>query len=287
MTGFTDGFVVSADGLKIHFRAYAAMGPVTGVPVLCLHGLTRNVRDFEELAPKIAGLGRRVIVASQRGRGLSDWDPDTARYNPAVYVGDMLRLLDHLDIPRAIFVGTSMGGLMTMITATMAPQRIAAAILNDIGPELDPAGLSRIQSYAGKAGPVADWAAAMAQNKSINGVAFPDEAGDEFWMNFTRKLFREDSNGVPVFDYDPGISASVKPGAAQVADLWPIWPALAAIPTLAVRGGISDLLSPATLAEMKARKPDLQTVEVPRVGHAPFMTEPAAWAALSQFIEGH
>lgn len=108
---FTEGSFATADGPRLQYRDYPAQGVVSGPPVLCLHGLTRNVRDFEELAPMIAGLGRRVIVASQRGRGGSDPDPSPERYNPAIYVGDMLALLTQLGVERAVFVGTSMGGL--------------------------------------------------------------------------------------------------------------------------------------------------------------------------------
>ena len=129
---FDDRFFETADGLRLHYRDY---GPreTRAEPVLCLHGLTRNVRDFDELAPRIASLGRRVIVASQRGRGESDRDPLAERYNPGVYTADMLGLLDQVQIRRAVFVGTSMGGLMTMIAAVQAPGRVAGAVLNDIG----------------------------------------------------------------------------------------------------------------------------------------------------------
>ena len=140
-------------GPFVYARDYAAMAG--RLPVVCLHGLTRNSADFEAVAPKIAALGRRVIAIDARGRGRSDNDPDATRYRPDVYVGDVLHVLDTLGIPRAVFLGTSMGGIMTMLAATIAPDRIAAAILNDIGAEVDPAGLKRIASYVGKAGPFA------------------------------------------------------------------------------------------------------------------------------------
>lgn len=281
-----DRFFDTADGLKLQYRDYRPVGRERGVPVLCLHGLTRNVRDFDELAPMIAGLGRRVIVASQRGRGLSDRDPHAERYNPSVYTADMLALLDGLDIPRAVFIGTSMGGLMTLMTAAVAPERLAGAVLNDIGPEIAPAGLARIRGYVGGGGAAVTWSDAAAWCRSINGPAFPHERGEGFWKSFAHKIFREEAPGRIVLDYDPQIARSVTPDseAPPDADLWPLWDAFAGLPTLVVRGEISDILSAATVAEMARRKPDLAIAIVPGVGHAPFMTEPDAWVALQRLL---
>ncbi|HRE42402.1 MAG TPA: alpha/beta hydrolase [Terricaulis sp.] len=268
----------------MHYRDYAPIGPETGPPVLCLHGLTRNVRDYDELAPMIAGLGRRVIVASQRGRGRSDRDPRVERYNPGVYTGDMLALLDRLCVAKAVFIGTSMGGLMTMIAAATAPQRVAAAVLNDVGPELDPVGMDRIRSYVGKSDSAANWAEAAARCRGINGAAFPVETSDAFWHDFARKLFRQEAPDAIVLDYDPAIALTVQPGSQAIADLWPLFEALKPIPTLVIRGEISDILMRATVEEMRRRKPDLAFASVPNIGHAPFMTEPAAWSALRAFL---
>ncbi len=284
---YSEGFLATKDGPRVEYRDYAPVGVVTGAPVLCLHGLTRNLRDFEDLAPRLAALGRRVISASQRGRGRSDPDPEATRYNPGVYVGDMLALLDKLEIPKAIFVGTSMGGLMTMITSAMAPQRIAAAVLNDVGPEFDPAGLERIRGYVGGGGPVGSWAEAAARCRSINGVAFPDETGEAFWLSFARKIFRQEAPDRIVLDYDPAISRTVAPGSQAIADLWPLFDAMKAIPLLVVRGDLTDILPASTVVEMQTRKPDMKVAHVPRVGHAPFLTEPAAYEALSAFIRSN
>jgi pimeloyl-ACP methyl ester carboxylesterase len=252
--------------------------------VLCLQGLTRNVRDFEELAPMIAGLGRRVIVASQRGRGRSDPDPVVERYNPAVYVADMLALLAQLGIDQAVFVGTSMGGLMTMIAAAQAPQRLAGAVLNDAGPEFDPRGIERIQSYVGKSMSVATWGEAATAARAVHQVAFPKESDEAFWLRFARRTCREVAPGRIALEYDPAITRLVQPGSRALSDLWPLYEALQPIPTLVVRGAISDILSEATVAEMQRRKPDLQVARVPDVGHAPFLVEPAAWEAVRAFI---
>jgi pimeloyl-ACP methyl ester carboxylesterase len=285
--GYRDAHFHTADGPRIHYRDYDPQGAEAGPPVLCLHGLSRNLRDFEDLAPRIAGLGRRVIAASQRGRGASDPDPIPARYNPAVYVGDMLALLTELGVDRAVFIGTSMGGLMTAIAAAQAPQRIAAAVINDVGPVIEPAGIARILSYVGKVKPATTWAEAAASARATNGVAFPKETDDAFWMAFARRTYRDDASGRPVLEYDPAIAAAAPPTNGPAPDLWPLFDALKPIPTLMVRGALSDLLSAATVEEMRRRKPDLQAVEVPDVGHAPFLTEPAAWAALSAFLKAH
>lgn len=279
-----DRYFTTADGLRIHYRVYETDQTV-GVPVLCLHGLTRNARDFEELAPKIASLGRRVVVASQRGRGLSDYDAVVERYSPAIYVGDMLAMLDHLGIDRAVYVGTSMGGLMTMLTAAMAPQRVSAAVLNDVGPEINPLGLARIRGFAGVSKHAQTWMEAAERCRQINGLAFPEETQADFWLTFAKKIFRERAPGRIELDYDPAIARTVQEGSADIADLWPLFDALKPIPTLLLRGELSDVLMRSTVEEMLRRKPDLHTASVPAVGHAPFMTEPEAWETLSTFLK--
>lgn len=277
-----DGRFVTPDGVAIHYVDYRPETE-TGAPVLCLHGLTRNVRDFEELAPRITELGRRVIVPSQRGRGLSDPDPDPSRYTPAVYVGDMFGLLDHLAIASAVFVGTSMGGLMTMVAAATAPGRVAAAVINDVGPELDPVGMARIRGYAGLPRTAGDLDGAVRLCRDLNGSAFPKETGRTFWERFTRRLFRDLPDGSYALDYDPRIAEAVAAGGAS-PDLWPLFDALRTIPTLLVRGAISDVLMTSTVEEMCRRHPSLGVCEAPDVGHAPFLTEPEAWSALSDFL---
>ena len=285
MTGtFTEARLATADGPRIQYRDYAPAGDASGPPVLCLHGLTRNLRDFEELAPMITRLGRRVIVASQRGRGGSDPDPVAGRYNAGTYLNDMLQLLEHLGVGRAVFIGTSMGGLMTMIAAAHAPQFVAAAVLNDIGPEIDGVGIARIQGYAGKPIAARSWEEAARYCRNRHATAFPAENGEEFWHRFARRTCRQDSPRCIVPDYDPAIARAVQPGSGALTDLWPLFAALAPIPTLVIRGQISDILSVATLEEMCRRKPDLQVITVPDVGHAPLMTEPGAWTGLRGFL---
>ncbi|MDE2184226.1 MAG: alpha/beta hydrolase [Alphaproteobacteria bacterium] len=278
-------YIRVSDGLRIHYRDYPGAGEPSGAPILCLHGLTRNARDFEDLAPQLAETGRRVIVPSQRGRGPSQWDPQPERYNPVVYAADMLELLDKLDVGRAVFIGTSMGGLITMLAAARAPGRLAGAVLNDIGPEVDPAGLARIRGYVGLGGAVSTWSEAAQHCRSINGASFPGAQDDAFWLSFARKTYRTQEAGRIVPDYDPAIARAFG-GAAGVPDLWPLFDALKPIPALVIRGEISDVLMISTVERMRRQKPDLGFVSIPGVGHAPFMTEPAAQAALNTFLNG-
>src|SRR5262249_27479635 len=151
-----------------------------------------NSRDFEIIAPRIAALGRRVIVPDVRGRGHSANDPDPAHYAPPTYAQDVLTLLDALNVPQAVFVGTSMGGIITMLTATLAGQRVAAAAFNDVGIKFNLEGLKRIQAYVGRGQPLADWNAAAAAVKAVNGACFPARANDDaFWMAMARRAYRE------------------------------------------------------------------------------------------------
>jgi pimeloyl-ACP methyl ester carboxylesterase len=283
---FEERIVATADGLALYARDYPALAPVTGLPVLCLHGLTRNSRDFEVIAPRIAACGRRVIVPDTRGRGNSANDPDPARYNPAIYAQDMIALLDKLGVAKAVFLGTSMGGIITMVTAALAPDRIAAAILNDIGTHISPEGIARIGGYVGRISAVGSWGEAAETMRAINGVAYPGRLGDAgFWETFAHRTFREREDGMLELNYDPKIAIGLAAAAdAPPADMTPLFQALAAKPVLSVRGAISDLLSLETVARMRALKPDLESVEVDDVGHAPTLDEPQAWDAILGFL---
>lgn len=277
--------IETADGLGLFVREHAAVGPERGLPVLCLHGLTRNSRDFEDVLPKIAALGRRAIALDARGRGLSDRDPDPSRYAQPVYAQDVLRVLDALGVPRCAFVGTSMGGITTMILAAMSPQRIERVVLNDVGPVLSLEGLGRIMTYVGKAQPVSSWEEATDVAWSINGSAFP-KAPPSFFARMARRLFRETAPGRIDADYDAAIAAVFsQPAGAAPVDMWPLFEALKPIPTLLVRGGLSDLLSVDAVAAMVTRKPDLEVVTARDVGHAPMLDEPDVWPTVARFLE--
>jgi pimeloyl-ACP methyl ester carboxylesterase len=293
----SDRFWTSADGLRLHACDYAPASGEARLPVICLHGLTRNARDFENLAPRLAGLGRRVLALDVRGRGGSAWDPQPMRYQPAVYAADVLALMDAAGIARANFVGTSMGGLITLVVASLRPLAVAGAALNDVGPELAPQGLSRIAGYAGKGPEVSDWAGAADYARFVNAAAFP-AYGPADWDAFARRLFVE-KDGRPALDYDPAIAQAFKPPQGQPAppapNLWPLFlglafapastPAKVPRPLLLIRGGLSDLLAPDTAAKMKALAPHMAFAEVPGVGHAPVLDEPEALMALGAWLQ--
>lgn len=286
MGGFETHVIASVDGLSLFVRDYPALKPETGLPVICLHGLTRNSKDFEIVAPRIAALGRRVIAPDMRGRGQSANDSDPAHYVPAVYAQDVLLILRALEIEQAVFVGTSMGALITMVAAALAPERVAAAVLNDIGPQIEIAGLSRIASYVGRGRPLSTWEEARDALRTLAGGAYPDRADDEaFWEKFTRRTFRQREDGLIEADYDSNIALALSdPTETPPADLSPLFAHLASKPVLSIRGELSDILSPAGVDHMRALKPDLEAVEVARVGHAPMLDEPEAWDGLLDFL---
>ena len=284
MSAFSEHFYTAPDGIKTYYRKYPAAGMTEKRPVICIHGLTRNSRDFEEVAPEIAALGRSVVAVDVRGRGQSDRDPKKKNYEIPVYASDMAGLMDELGWQNAISLGTSMGGLITMAMAPSRPELFSAVILNDIGPELAPEGLARIQSYVGGSPVFDDWHEAAAAMKAVNSEAFPHKQGDAFWIAFARRTCRERPDGKIVPDYDPAIGEAVKQGNAAPPDMWPLFDSLSRMRLLVIRGEISDLLSAGTVAKMKDRHPDCRAVEIPGVGHAPLLTEPEAQTALAEFF---
>lgn len=284
MPAYEDVHFPSADGrLELYARDYPGDGPA----ILMMHGLTRNSADFEDLARAFAGR-YRVLVPDQRGRGRSQYDPDPANYLPATYCTDMLALIDQLKLDRPILIGTSMGGLMAMIMATLRPSGFRGLVLNDIGPAVEQAGLDRIASYVGGVAPIETWADAAAYCRRTNGYAFP-EYHDEQWLAFARRLFRENGDGQPELAYDPAIAAGLSSAdpSAVPPDLWPMWQGLATVPVLAIRGALSDILSAQTLDRMAQTHPLMQAVTVSGVGHAPMLDEPEALAAIRQFVHQH
>ncbi len=284
MATFEDLFWTAPDGLSLHARDYPGVGPAA--PVICLHGLTRNAKDFEDLAPVIAGrTGRRVLAVDVRGRGGSARAVDPASYNPAVYAMDVLALLDAQGITRAAFIGTSMGGLIMMTLAVLRPAAIAAVVLNDVGPEIAQGGLARIRGYVGVAADTPDWPAAAAYVKAGNQAVFPHYDNDA-WARMARRTFR-DENGRPVLDYDPEIAAPIRAAdpAAPAPDLWPFFAALVAgRPALLVRGETSDILDDDITGRMRAAAPDMTYAVVPGIGHAPMLDEPEAQAAILDLL---
>jgi pimeloyl-ACP methyl ester carboxylesterase len=271
----------SQDGLSLYARLYA--GPHAGAPtVLCLHGLTRNSRDFEDLAPHLQRR-YRVIAPDLRGRGFSARDPNIQNYQPSIYVQDILGLLDALAAPRVAVVGTSLGGMLAMSLGVGQPGRISGIVLNDVGPEIDPVGVERIKQYAGRLPPARTWSLAVTQTKNMFGDAWPDLEPDR-WQALARRGFREDAAGMVEVDADPGIGEALRAAPAATLDLWPLWQGLRDVPTLAIRGARSDILSAATFARMKRENPGLQQLEVANRGHVPLLDEPECIAALDAFL---
>lgn len=281
---FSDGEWESEDGLKLHYRDYpAAAERQDRPPLLCLHALTRNARDFDALADAFAGEWR-MIVPEMRGRGQSEYARDAASYRLEVYLDDVLRLLQQLDCGPVVAIGTSMGGLLAMTLAATKAWPLAGVVLNDIGPDVEPDGMARIRDYVGQGRSFETWMHAARALREMSGAAYPDyEITD--WLAFAKRAMVVGGNGRIVFDYDMKIAEPLSAAAAaEPVDLWPAFRALQGIPALVLRGELSDLLSAATVARMQAQVPGLRAVAVPRVGHAPTLAEPAAQAAIADLL---
>ena len=281
---YRDMSVLTQDKLRLNLRVTEGGD---GTPVLCIPGLTRNASDFEDFAPLAAATGRDVYAISLRGRGLSDYDANYLNYFPPTYVGDVLTALDQIGLQRASFVGTSLGGIVTMLTAVEAADRIAGAVINDVGPEFAPEGIARIAGYVGaRSASDSDGAMtladAIAQIRAINEVAFPGK-NDAFWETFAQRTFEQRPDGSWKLAYDPNIGRAIIE-AGPAPDLWAPFAATRPFPMLILRGAISDLLTPPIIEKMRAARPGFDYAEVANVGHAPTLTEPDAWNAISAFL---
>jgi pimeloyl-ACP methyl ester carboxylesterase len=276
----------SPDGLRLHYRDYAG-GADGRPPVICLPGLTRNARDFEELAERLSPAWR-VLCPDFRGRGESAYAKDPMTYVPLTYVGDVDALLSELGIARFVAVGTSLGGIVTMLLAGAGHGRLAAAVLNDVGPQIEAAGLARIRGYVGRASSWPTWLHAARGLKEANGDVYPDW-GIEDWLAHAKRLYRLTSAGRIVLDYDLRIAEPLRvPGNEAGPDMWRALGRLGGVPTLVVRGALSDLLSQATaermVAELGTAGSWAELVTVPRVGHAPLLTETPVEPALDRLL---
>jgi len=269
--------VTTSDGLRL---VADVLGTTTKrTPVLCLPGLTRNARDFTALAATLS-TDRLVVAVDLRGRGRSDWDPTTQSYKLDTYARDSLELCDVLGLDRAVWIGTSLGGLVSMHAGSLAPDRLAGLVLNDIGPELAKEGLIRIQSYAGMQHPVDNWGEAVREVRSTSESQTPG-LSDEEWLEQACNRYRETLEGTIVPDYDQAIVN----GPASEVDPWWVFDRLAGLPLLLLRGEFSDLLDVETVQAMQALHPEMRFVEVPQRGHAPLLNEPVAAAAISEFLD--
>ncbi|MDQ1849046.1 alpha/beta hydrolase [Gemmobacter fulvus] len=268
-------FFTSSDGAQI---AYSDTGD--GLPLLCLAGLTRTMADFDYLAPHLPPL--RLIRMDYRGRGASAWTGATT-YTVPQEGRDALELLDHLGVAQAAVLGTSRGGLIAMLLAAVAKPRLLGICLNDIGPVIDRPGLERIFDYVGR-NPNAKTHAALAAAlpRNMPGFANVPEAR---WLEEAQKHYTQSERGLRI-TYDPALrDAFLAAFQGPEVDAWPLFDACVGLPLALIRGANSDLLSPATVAEMQRRAPDMLVAEVPDRAHIPFLDEPPALAVIRRWLE--
>ncbi len=265
----------TSDGLRL---AYEDDGQ--GAPVLCLAGLTRNHQDFDDMLPYLAGT--RLIRMDYRGRGWSDWDPDPANYAVPVEARDALELLDHLGIEKAAVIGSSRGGIIGMFLAATAKERLTGVLLNDVGPELNPADLQRIAGYVGRNPPWRDHGEAAAK--------LPDEMPGfadippERWALIAMRQWRQTPDGL-VNRYDPALREGVLATLTGPAvDLWPLFEALDGLPVALLRGENSALLTEQAVEKMLKRRPDMVFAEVPDRGHIPLLDEYESLLVIDRFL---
>lgn len=277
------GAITSIDGLRLFYEDHDHAPPGLA-PVICLPGLTRCHRDFRPLTAWLAR-ERRVICPDMRGRGRSDHDPDWRNYNIVTETGDVLHLMDALGLTRAAFIGASRGGISTMLIAALRPGAVLAAALSDVGPRIEKGGLLRIvASLSHTPERFADWAAAAEAVRRANSRQFP-ALDDAAWDAFARRLFA-DEGGAPRRDYDQRLVMATETALeGEVPELWAQFEALRDVPTLAIRGALSDILSAETLARMAVEHPGLAAVTLEGRGHCPLLDEPDAVAAIRALLE--
>ncbi len=279
---FQDFWFSTQDGLSLYARDYPNNRATQ--TVICIPGLTRNSADFADLCTLLSSQFR-VLAVELRGRGKSNYDPKPENYLPATYANDIVKLLDDLDLQSVILIGTSLGGLVSMIASAMRPNRIDKIILNDIGPEINTEGLERIKEYVCDPETVTTWSQAIEKTRSILKREYP-KFSERDWEAFTRNLYREDNDGRPVLNYDPAIAVPMKNVASSdvTGDLWPVFDLIKHLPILVFRGCHSDILSTECVRKMRSKKSDIKTVEITDCGHAPLLTEAEAITAITQFL---
>ncbi|WP_380877550.1 alpha/beta hydrolase [Sphingomonas sp. DBB INV C78] len=283
MAEYSDEYWWSKDGLRLHYRDYAG-GSDGRPPILCIPGLTRNARDFSPVAERLAGAWR-VIAVDLRGRGDSAYAKDPMTYVPLTYLQDLEALLEELKVGRFVVFGTSLGGLLTMLLSATGRDRIAGALLNDVGPVVEPAGLARIRTYVGKQANWPTWLHAARAIQQTNFAVYPDYEIEQ-WLAMAKRLCRLTPAGRIVYDYDMKIAEPLKlPAGDGAMDMWPAFEALGGRPVGLIRGEHSDVLSAATAAEMARRVDGLDLITVPGIGHAPALDEDASVAAIDRLLE--
>ena len=279
-------FVSAPDGLRLHVRKYGSFA-ADGLAVLCLPGLARTSSDFTPLATALASdphEPRRVIALDYRGRGRSEYDKNPANYSLPVEMADVSAVMSALELEPAVIIGTSRGGLIAMLLGTLRPTTVAGVVLNDIGPVIEAKGLMRIKSYVGKLPSPRNEDEAADILRRLFGAQFP-KFEDADWIAYARTTWKQD-NGRLVLDYDPTLAKSLDAVDLErpILPFWEQFDALARVPVMVIRGANSDILSAGTLEAMRARRMDLDVIEVPDQGHAPRLTEPDIIRRIAAFI---
>lgn len=276
---FREHRYTSQDGLSLYYREYGDRD-ASGPTVLCLSGLTRNSKDSHKLATLLAAK-HRVICLDYRGRGRSDYDPDATHYQPSTYLGDIRHLLSAANVGHVIVIGTSLGGLLAMAMGAAMPSCLAGIVLNDIGPDVSGSGLGRILSYIGTDRPHKDWDGAVLDFREM----FPNLSlsSDAEWLNAAQATWCEGADGMLHFDWDVKLAEALEKGP-PIPDLWPLFASLGRIPTLAVRGALSDVLTAETFEKMAVAHPGLDQITVPNVGHVPTLSEPSVPERIMAFV---
>ncbi len=274
-------YVTNRRGRRIHVSDWGdPLDPRT--PVLGLPGYARTARDFDHVAERLAP--RRLVSLDYRGRGRSDYEDDWRDYDPRSLVDDVRQVTVACGLHRFVAVGTSLGGILAMALAVAMPASLAAAILNDVGPAVADSGADYLIDYMGRDRPLPDWPSAVAElRRNIPNLSL---RGDEEWLDFARKTFRQGDDGLLHVDWDPAVVKPLHRGASRQTDLWPLFRALRPVPVLAIRGSLSILLSAETLDAMATAHPRLQRLTLDGVGHAPTLDEPEVRQALDRFLDG-
>lgn len=281
MAAFEDKFWQSPDGLRLHYRDYP--GPASRSPLICIPGLTRNVRDFEPVAELLGGK-RRMIAIEFRGRGQSAYAKDPMSYVPLIYAQDVDALLRELRLKGFVLLGTSLGGIVSMLLAPMLQGKVNGLILNDVGPEIGQKGAARIRSYVGQGRRFDTWMHAARALAEAQGEIYPDYKIED-WLRIAKRTCRLGSSGRIKFDYDMKIAEPLRQAGGEAGvDLWPAFDALAGIPLLILRGENSDILEKPVAAKMVKKHKSAKLVTVPGVGHAPSLDEAEAQEAIAEFL---
>jgi pimeloyl-ACP methyl ester carboxylesterase len=280
-------FVSATDGLRLYARAYGTRHSKLR-PVVCLPGLTRTTDDFDSLATVLAARpdrARFILAVDYRGRGHSDYDTNPANYNLATELADLLAVLTALEVEPAVFIGTSRGGILAMLLASVRPAAIAGIVLNDIGPVIETKGLLRIKSYLGRLPQPKSFEDGAEILRRLFAAQFPKLTNDQ-WISFAKRTF-EEKDGSFRARYDPKLATVLKDVDMTQAQptLWHVFDALASVPVMVVRGANSDILSTETVEAMRRRRPDLVTIDVPDQGHAPLLVEDEVMSEISSFVD--